>query len=179
MTFMSFWACQRLRRHPSRPPRLWLSRVLGRRQPRVVLLLSSSSTTLHSRLVCNLVVDTNGQRLYGFFDGLPAHLADRFEAEISRYSWNLLPANRTAGKFVKVSPTGTTMTDRHNTRCACAPRVKIAATRLAAPQLYESRKPGSLGRVCSRSCATCMAVISATLAVQVREIITVQQTCFT
>ena len=46
----------------------------------------------------NLVVDTNKQRLYGLFDGLPTHLADRFEAEISRYPWHLLPANRTVGK---------------------------------------------------------------------------------
>ena len=46
----------------------------------------------------NLVVDTNEQRFYGLFDGLPTHLADRFEAEISRYPWHLLPANRTVGK---------------------------------------------------------------------------------
>ena len=48
----------------------------------------------------NLVIDTNAQRLYGFFDGLPGNLADRFEAEISRYPWNLLPVNRSVGKFV-------------------------------------------------------------------------------
>ena len=62
----------------------------------------------------NLVHDARGQRLYGLFDGLSAHTADRFEAEIGTYHWAALPPATSVGKFVRVSPSGegrTTMTN--------------------------------------------------------------------
>ena len=81
-------ACQEFRGQPSRP--LYTSVPI----PRVGATAAQSAAAFkmfidNVGLVVgmkngNLVVDARGQRLYGLFDGLLAHVADRLEAEFGK-----------------------------------------------------------------------------------------------
>lgn len=58
--------------------------------------------------------DVRGEREYGLFHQMIQHAADLFEAKLMAADW-VLPPGYTAGKFYRISPSGTaSCTFTHN-----------------------------------------------------------------
>ena len=53
----------------------------------------------------SLTCDLRERRVLGFFHGLSAHVADRFEAKLDKYQWTALGPGQTAGQIFNRSST--------------------------------------------------------------------------